>query len=723
MKPAKRQASKGLLFGTLLLLLLLVVNSFVLMLVFKPIYYDVAVGEVATEDIVSPNDAVDYASTDAARQAARDAVEPILRVDDELVEEQLENMREEIENFDAFMQAARQIWDDNAIILSETRYRVDMQWTEMLTTEELAVMLQTHDLSEYIDTSIAYLILNAYLPIGVEREPESNPPIVILEDALIDAARTQLESGLDEDELEGAAIAVRNALPDSVPQIVRSELAYDICVKYMVPTWTEDLQATEQARVAAAEKVPTVRISQNEVIIAVGDTITEDDIATLTSLNLIRSDKDDGIVYAGIAVYTVFVFAAMWFYLIFYERDTMCSARKMLSLSLIYLITMALCYACTFIEPRISPVLLVPLLAASLHDRKTAMATNILAGLGLSVMMGADYGTIFNEQSLVWAAVSIVMGQFAIALRERDKRRSGVLLSGLVSGAIGGLTAVSWHLIIGDTFINAFISFGFVFLGSVIATIISLGLTVVFEMIFDLPTDARLNELLNTNHTLLKRMMSTAPGTYHHCMMAAQLAENAAEAVGANSLLAKVGATYHDVGKLRRPHMFSENQGNAPNPHDTLPPIESAQIIIAHQQDAEAILAKFHIPAAVRQIAKEHHGNTLVAYFYNLVQKQMDKRKVSEELFRYDAPKPSMIESAIVMMADSCEAAVRSLHNPTPEEVSDMVKRVIKGKMDDGQFSDCDITLKQLSKIEESFFKTFKGIMHDRISYAESEND
>ncbi|MDO4564529.1 MAG: HDIG domain-containing protein [Clostridia bacterium] len=723
MKSTGTRSARGYLFGSLLLLLVFACNAVVLLLVFKPVYYDVEAGQVATENIIAQNDAVDYASTDIARQAARDAVEPILRVDDELIEEQLERISEAVDRFDSFMIAAREIWDRNAIILGESRVRADIPWTTMITEENMQAMLNTYTLAEYLDSSIAFLILDEYLPIGIEREPGENPAVYILRDALLEEAREQMESGLDEDELQEAAIAIRNALPDSIPQIVRSELALNICLDYLEPTWTEDLQATEEARVAAASLVPVVRISQNEILVEAGEVITESDIATLTSLNLIRTHDDDTAVYIGMCLYAICLYACIWMFLVFFNREVFTSFKTMLSVSLIMILSQLVCFAAVHAETRIAPVLLVPLLLASLHDRKTAMSMNVLFGLSTAVIMGADYGTLFNEQALVWACASIIMGQFAITLRERDRRRSGVLLAGLVSGAIGGLIPVARHIILGDSFLTAFISFGFVFAGAVIATVLTLGLTVVFEMLFDLPTDARLNELLNTNHALLKRMMAAAPGTYHHCMMCAQLAENAAEAVGANALLAKVAATYHDVGKLKRPHMFSENQGNAPNPHDSLPPIESAKIILAHQQDAEAVLQKFRLPAAVRRIVREHHGNTLVAYFYNLAQRQQPNKKVSEALYRYDAPRPSSVESAIVMMSDSCEAAVRSLNNPTKEEVTLMVRKVIRGKLDDGQFNECDISLGQISRIEESIVKTIFGIMHDRIAYPEVQGD
>ena len=213
--------------------------------------------------------------------------------------------------------------------------------------------------------------------------------------------------------------------------------------------------------------------------------------------------------------------------------------------------------------------------------------------------------------------------------------------------------------------------------------------------------------------------MNNAPGTYHHCQMASLLAESGAQSIGANVLLAKAAAAVHDAGKLKSPRHFAENQANGVNPHDELPPRESSRIIIAHVADGDAILQRYKVPAAVRGIVREHHGTTMTAYFY--VKAKKTDPDVREADFRYPGPKPSSKESAIVMLADSCEAAVRSLGGPSPEQVRDMVHRVIRGKMEDGQLVNCNLTLSELNRVEESFLQTFQGILHDRITYPKEE--
>lgn len=212
--------------------------------------------------------------------------------------------------------------------------------------------------------------------------------------------------------------------------------------------------------------------------------------------------------------------------------------------------------------------------------------------------------------------------------------------------------------------------------------------------------------------------MCDAPGTYQHCMNVAALAEGAAEKIGANALLAKVGAAYHDVGKLRRPQYFKENQ-QAENIHDTLSPQESASIIIAHQKDGATILAKNKLPGAVVRIAAEHHGNSMMTYFYRKAAET--DPNVNPKGFRYPGNKPSTREGAIVMLADCCEAAVRSLGDCTREAREAMVHKIIWSKLTDGenQLSEVPLTLADISSIEKSFIRTFGGLMHDRIEYPE----
>jgi putative nucleotidyltransferase with HDIG domain len=225
----------------------------------------------------------------------------------------------------------------------------------------------------------------------------------------------------------------------------------------------------------------------------------------------------------------------------------------------------------------------------------------------------------------------------------------------------------------------------------------------------------KLIELSNPNHPLLRKILTEAPGTYHHSLMVANLAESACEAIGANGLIARVGCYYHDIGKTRRPNFFIENQINNENPHDRLAPEKSADIIIAHVQDGVNVLKKYRIPKEIIEIAEQHHGTTLLRYFYHRA--MQDGQVVKEEEFRYPGPKAQTKESAVVGIADSVEAAVRSLKQPTPEQIENLVKNIIDNRLQDGQLNECDLTLKEVEIILHTLCESVKGIFHSRIEY------
>ena len=247
----------------------------------------------------------------------------------------------------------------------------------------------------------------------------------------------------------------------------------------------------------------------------------------------------------------------------------------------------------------------------------------------------------------------------------------------------------------------------------------TIGLLPFFESAFGLLSDMKLIELSNPNHPLLKKVLTETPGTYHHSVMVANLSEAACEAIGAHGLLARVGSYYHDIGKSVRPNYFIENQHPGQNPHDLLSPERSRDIIIAHVTDGVELLKKHQMPKPIIDIAAEHHGTSFLKYFYYEAKKT--KEDVSEDDFRYPGPKPQTKEAAVVSIADSVEAAVRSMPEPTPEKIENLVHSITQDKLNDGQFNECDITVRELTIVEETLCATLNGIFHSRIEYPTEE--
>jgi hypothetical protein len=262
----------------------------------------------------------------------------------------------------------------------------------------------------------------------------------------------------------------------------------------------------------------------------------------------------------------------------------------------------------------------------------------------------------------------------------------------------------------------------FTIVSGLLTAILVIGLLPFFEVAFGILSSVKLVELSNPNHPLLRKLLTETPGTYHHSVMVGNLAETAAESIGANGLLCRVGSFYHDIGKTKRPQYFIENQANRENPHDHIDPSLSKSIIIAHARDGVEMLKEYKIPKQICDIAEQHHGTTLLKYFYHKALKRREENpegteEVREEDYRYPGPKAQTKEAAIVGISDCVEAAVRSLKKPTMEQIDLMVDKIIKDRLDDNQFNECDLTLKELDTISKTLKKTLLGIFHSRIEY------
>ena len=253
-----------------------------------------------------------------------------------------------------------------------------------------------------------------------------------------------------------------------------------------------------------------------------------------------------------------------------------------------------------------------------------------------------------------------------------------------------------------------------------LGVILAIGLLPFIESAFGITTPIRLLELANPNHPLLKRLLLEAPGTYHHSILVGNLAETAADAVGADALLSRVASYYHDVGKIKRPEFFIENQLLISNPHDKMSPNLSALVITSHIKEGLELARQFKLPPAIRDIIEQHHGTTLVSYFYNQAVAEAEDA-VSEDNFRYEGPLPQTKEAALVMLADVVEAAVRSVADPTPGKIGGLIRKVIKERLDEGQLDQSDLTLKDLDQTAAVFAKVLTGVYHQRVPYPDKD--
>lgn len=680
------------------------VSCFVAILLLTPKRYHVSAGAVSQDAILATRSIEDQHATELLKQRARDATVPTYRIDEEAVKTLSDSVTAFFNGLEQIRTGAQAIRQAGGGIPGANLSA--QGWSELLTAEETANLLSMTD--PRLTEQLLYQMLSS-----------DDAEITLLRDILTPKLTTALSNGLSADALD----RVKNASVQELRATTLSDALKDIGVSvlgaYMQPTYVVDEQKTSQSRESAAAAVEPVMINRGDVIVSAGSEISEAQMALLRELDLVRSDESDLLLAMGVIVYLLAVYALFLVYLLLCKKQVLENIKSMLIICAAVVIVMLSLLLTNPVSNHLTLGLMAVLLTALLVGESPALAVCLVMAASIGLVAGGRGAAMMQLDSMTMTASSIAAGVAAVFMLRFSKKRGTIVLSGAVGGAAAAVVIIGIYVMVGKGVWVVLEDAAWAAGSCIFSAVFCVGTLSIWENLFDIATDARLNELLNTNHPLLKQLMTEAPGTYQHSVMVAALAEGAAEAVGANPLLARVGAYYHDAGKLRRPLYFKENQKSGENIHDAMSAADSASVIISHQRDGVTLLNKFKLPSAVVQIAAEHHGNTMMAYFYHKATKEAGAQPPNPKAFRYPGCKPSTRESAIVMLADSSEAAVRSLGDTTRESMEEMVHKVIRGKMDDGQLNAAPITLQELAKIERSFLKTLFGLLHERIEYPE----
>ena len=534
-----------------------------------------------------------------------------------------------------------------------------------------------------------------------------------------------LENAMQEKIYEGREAEKVDSICQKVSYNINAYLRINILPAVLTsviqPNQIIDQEATEAARQAHRDAVQPVMYSQGQVIVVKGEKITSNQLALLSSLGLLNSSSVDFSIYLGAALLVILVMVVMLILVRWETVDSILDESTRLTLMFaVMAVSLALSMLARLVNPYLAPTLLCALLMTAM----LGLRSGVICSAALTVLvaaLAAGGSEAYAEKMTVLIISGLLSGTAAAMLLHRKGSRIWVLLAGLMGCCIDFLSILALGLMtasdLGGTLTNALWRMG----GSLLSTLLCIGLQPLLEMLFNLPTPMKLMELSNPNQPLLKRLLLEAPGTYHHCTIVSNLAEAAAEAVGANALLARVGGYYHDVGKLKRPSFFAENQLGGDNAHDHTDPYVSAAIVTSHTRDGVALAREYRLPLAVQQIIAEHHGNTAAMYFYHKAMQQADGKPVDINAFRYDGNPPKTKEGAIVMLCDTIEAAVRTMKNPTPEAIDEFIHKLVRGKLEDGQLSDCPLTLREIDKICAAASNVLMGVFHQRIEYPDEE--
>lgn len=654
-----------------------ILTYFIIMTVVTPKRYNFIEGDIASVDIKAPRDIIDEEATNAKEQEVAAKVEKKFTLKNEVKIEASQNIKS---FFDKLINLKSSEIDEkekiNELKKIEAFKLSDNQYKTLL------------ELTVNKDTELQWIALAA-IDKAYENQIEENSI------EKIDEAKDTVEKYLKGQSLES-----------NIEEIVQ-----DMCDSQIHPNYFFDQAKTDESLKEALKSVSKVMIKKNQIIVKEGEPITQRQISILTELGLLGDGVSKNYIYTYIitAFYVVFVFVLQYVYLKNEKKDIFNNNKLILLTLLLNLFTLATTRVFEIASLFLIPIACSPILMSVFLDSKVSIIINLLNLLLVSVIVG------FNPQIILIGIISIII---VAALLKKVNQRNDILYTTMYLSISVAIVVLSSGILLSNNINKILIDMTLSVLGALTSGILAIGLLPFLEYTFSLVTNMKLLELSNPNSPLLKRLLMEAPGTYHHSIMVANLAEVAAEEIGANTMLTRVGAYYHDAGKIKRPFFFGENQLGGVNPHNKISPSLSASIIISHVKDGLELAKEYDIPSAVSDMMIQHHGTTLVKYFYYTLKNSSDNpESVKEEGFTYPGPKPQSREAAIIMMADSVEAAVRSIQEPTVEKIENMVNNIIKDKLDSGQLSECELTFRDLETIKSCFLKVLKGIYHSRIEY------
>lgn len=489
------------------------------------------------------------------------------------------------------------------------------------------------------------------------------------------------------------------------------DAAINIANNEIKPNYFYDDKKTQEYKNDAIKKISPVMIKKDQIIVKEGEPVTKYQLSILKELGLLNdSSKFMGYVYIDILFFAALVLFVQWAYLYkYFKEEIFESISKLILVNTLTCIALLLTRTLAILSPFLIPLGCIPMVLTLLTNHKVALTISSLNCILISAVVG------FNVEITILAILNAVIGTVVL---NKVQQRNDIVYSSLYLAIIGATITIGVGFLISGNVIQVLTEAGFVAIAGIISGILTVGFLPAFESAFDIVTTIKLLELSNPNSPLLKKLLVDAPGTYHHSIMVANLAELATEEVGGNPVLARVAAYYHDVGKIKRPYFFKENQMGNDNPHDKITANLSTLIITSHVKDGISLAKEYKIPKAIQDIIEQHHGNSLVKYFYIMEKNNStNPEEIKEEDFRYPCNTPVTKEAGIIMLADGVEAAVRSIKDPTKGKIEEMINNIVKDRLNDGQLDHCDLTLKDIDKIKNSFIKVLLGIYHKRIEY------
>ena len=669
----------------LLFVSVFVLSYLLLITAIKPQQYSLEVGDIPRSDIKAPRDTIDERATKEAEDKALEKVDKQYTQKAEVKKQAEDNVILLFEKLNTII--------NNQSAQAVTSTSVESNVSELKKIEGIAL---SED--EYKE------LLN------IPKEQLSS-----LQKDVLNIIDKTYEKNINEKDDESLNIARDSAVSLVEKLNLADKLKYVLeeLVKGQInPNCFYDEEKTQELIDETRKSVAKVVIKQNQIIVKEGVPVTQNELDILSDLGMLDDGKNTSIylyVYIVLAMFVGIIMFLQYNYIDRNYSEIFKNTKKITLISVINLMTLVFARTIGLVSPYLIPFACAPILLTLLINYKISIVISILNVIVISIATG------FDAQVMMLGVISSILGA---TLLKKMQQRNELLYSTLYLSIVGVIITVSTGILISSNLREVLIKSAITFIGGVLSGIFALGILPFLEGTFNEVTTLKLLELSNPNHPLLKKLLMEAPGTYHHSMLVANLAEMASEEVGANSVIVRIGSYYHDVGKTERPYFFGENQMGGENPHNHMTPNLSAKIIISHVKDGIELARKYNLPKVIKDIIGEHHGTTLVKYFYYTMKNNSENpEEVKEEDYRYPGPIPNSKEAGIIMLADSVEAAVRSIKEPSEDKIKEMINNIISDKLSCGQLNDCNLTIKDIEKIKKCFLTALNGIYHHRIEY------
>jgi putative nucleotidyltransferase with HDIG domain len=652
--------------------------------------FEVAVGEVAREDVLAPNRIVNRYQTEKLKEEASHQVEL----------EAQDNLDYYIINPTASTQAVERVH----VAFMEIKGALPDDYQSLPTDarQNLAKSIQ-NALMQNRGLDIPQESILIALSLSTEPLAEAEKAATTLASDIMKNERISVVDKVEMQRLINTKMQ-QMELNDDI-----SVLAGGVVNSVIRPNLVLDTQLLQQKKDEAMANVSPVYVEQHQKIVGRGEIIEEEHMILMRDAGLIKLNFDVKR-FIGICLSVVLLMSLLIVFIHHYQKDVLESERSLCLLSLVLLIISGLAKLFSLVTfwgmPYLVPIALGTMLITILINSNLALISSLFLAAVLSLITSDASG-----QVMLIALAGGISGVYSVS---SISQRGDLTRAGLVVGVVNFITMICMGLINSDMNMVKYSALGLS--NGLVSAIVTIGFLPYLESVFQITSSIRLLELSNPNHPLLRKLLMEAPGSYHHSIVVGNLAEAAADAIKGNSLLTRVGAQYHDIGKAKRPVFFVENQFVGDNPHDKISPSLSTLIIMSHVKDGVELAKQHKLPEVIIDFVREHHGDDLVRYFYHRA-KESGQHEVNESEFRYSGPKPRSKETAIVMLADAVEAAVRSLKQPSPGHIEGLVRKIIKERLNDNQLDQSNLTLKDLDSIAEAFVMVLTGIYHRRIEY------